>query len=58
MSSGQLGENFDVHPWRPAPPAAELLQSLQEMDRKSAQHKSQFNVLCFLRREINEEEKI
>ena len=33
------GENFDAHPRRSSPRAAELLQSLQEKDCKSAQQK-------------------
>ena len=33
----QAGENIDVHPWRPVPPSAELLKSLQETDCNSTQ---------------------
>ena len=40
--TAQPGENFEAHPRRPASLAAELLQGLQEMDRNSAQPKSQW----------------
>ena len=40
-AAARPGENFDAHPRRPAPPAAELLQSLSEKDRNSAQQKAQ-----------------
>ena len=53
-SPDRPGENFDAHPLRPTPPTTELLQSLQEKDRNSAQQKAEclFYGLCEETREL------